>query len=71
MPVRAPMANGPWCFRCRYVMSSGPAAEVDLVSSIAIMVMLVVKGGGGSVLGVVCVVVCLVFCLLCCTVVVK
>ena len=46
MFVRALMAIGPRCFRCRYVMSSGPAVEVDLVSCIAVLVMFGVEGRG-------------------------
>ena len=51
MSVRALMATGPRCFKCRYEMPSGPVQEVGFVRSIAALVMLGVIGGGGSVFG--------------------
>ena len=48
MSARAPMATGPSCFRCLYEMPSGPTEEVGFVCSIACLVMLGVKGSGGS-----------------------
>ena len=49
--VRAPMATGASCFRCLYEMPSEPTEEVDFVYSIACLVMLEVKIGGGSFCG--------------------
>ena len=46
MSVKALMACGPKCFRCKYEMPSGPVDEVFFVLRIASTVMPVVNGGG-------------------------
>ena len=45
------MATGPRCFKCRYDMPSGPVDPVDFVLSITVLIMLGVKGRGGSLRG--------------------
>ena len=44
MSVRALMACGPRCFRCKYDMPSGPVEDLFLVLRMACSVMFVVKG---------------------------
>jgi hypothetical protein len=48
MSVRALMACGPRCFRCKLVIPSGPAEGEFLVARMACTVMAGVKGGGMS-----------------------